>query len=88
MPVKIRYFAWVREKTGKAEEVLDLPADIETVADLVAWLKGLGPEYAEAFARADVIRAAIDQAARQADRQRSRRARDRLLSAGDGRLSP
>jgi molybdopterin synthase sulfur carrier subunit len=62
MPVKIRYFAWVREKTGKAEEVLDLPADVATVAELVAWLKGLGPEYAEAFARADVIRAAIDQA--------------------------
>jgi sulfur-carrier protein len=62
MPVKIRYFAWVREKIGKAEEVLDLPAGIETVADLVMWLKGLGPEYTEAFARADVVRAAIDQA--------------------------
>ena len=62
MSVKIRYFAWVREKTGKAEEVLDLPGDVTTVAELVAWLKGLGPEYAEAFARADVIRAAIDQA--------------------------
>ena len=62
MPVKIRYFAWVREKTGKAEEVLDLPAGVGTVAELVIWLKGLGPEYAEAFARADVIRAAIDQA--------------------------
>ncbi len=60
MPVKILYFAWVREKTGKAEEVLDLPGDVGTVADLVAWLKGLGPEYAEAFARADVIRAAIN----------------------------
>ena len=54
MPVKILYFAWVREKTGKAEEILDLPASVGTVAELVAWLKGLGPEYAE------VIRAAID----------------------------
>ena len=62
MPVKIRYFAWVREKTGKAEEVLDLPPDIETVADLMTWLKALGPEYAEAFARSDVVRAAVDQA--------------------------
>ena len=60
MAVKIRYFAWVREKTGKAEEVLDLPGNVRTVAELVTWLKGLGPEYAEAFARADVIRAAID----------------------------
>ena len=62
MPVKIRYFAWVREKTSKAEEVLDLPAGVGTVAELVQWLKSQGPEYAEAFARADVIRAAIDQA--------------------------
>jgi sulfur-carrier protein len=62
MSVKIRYFAWVREKTGRAEEVLDLPGNVRTVAELVTWLKGLGPEYAEAFARADVIRAAIDQA--------------------------
>ena len=62
MPLKIRYFAWVREKTGKAEEVLDLPGNVRTVAELVTWLKGLGPEYTEAFARADVIRVAIDQA--------------------------
>ncbi len=60
MPVKILYFAWVREKTGKAEEILDLPAGVGTVAELIAWLKDLGPEYAEAFARADVIRAAVD----------------------------
>ena len=60
-PVKILYFAWVREKTGKAEEVVELPAEVATVADLVDWLKGRGPEYAEAFARSNVIRAAIDQ---------------------------
>jgi sulfur-carrier protein len=60
MAVKILYFAWVREKTGKAEEIVDLPAGVSTVAELVTWLKGRGPEYAEAFARAEVIRAAID----------------------------
>jgi sulfur-carrier protein len=61
MSVKIRYFAWVREKTGKAEEVVDLPAGITTIADLVAWLMQRGPEYAEAFARPGVVRAAVDQ---------------------------
>ena len=60
MPVKILYFAWVREKTGKAEEILDLPANVTTVAELMVWLKGRGPEYGEAFAREDVIRAAVD----------------------------
>jgi len=61
MSVKILYFAWVREKTGKAEEILDLPAGVQTVADLVAWLKERGPEYAEAFARPGVVRTAVDQ---------------------------
>jgi molybdopterin synthase sulfur carrier subunit len=60
MSVKVLYFAWVREKTGKAEEVLDLPANVQTVADLVGWLKQRGPEYAEAFARPGVVRAALD----------------------------
>jgi len=60
MTVKLLYFAWVREKIGKAEEILDLPAGVATVAELVAWLKGRGPEYAEAFARPGVVRAAID----------------------------
>jgi len=60
MTVKLLYFAWVREKIGKAEEIVDLPAGVATVADLVAWLKEQGPEYAEAFARPGVVRAAID----------------------------
>jgi sulfur-carrier protein len=60
MRVKLLYFAWVREKTGKAEENVDLPAGVDTVAELVAWLKQRGPEYAEAFRRDEVIRAAID----------------------------
>ncbi|MBO0764079.1 MAG: molybdopterin converting factor subunit 1 [Hyphomicrobiaceae bacterium] len=58
--MKLLYFAWVREKVGKAEEILDLPVDLTTVADLLAWLKGRGPEYAEAFGRPGVVRAAID----------------------------
>jgi sulfur-carrier protein len=60
MQVKLLYFAWVREKTGKAEEQIDLPAGVTTVGELMDWLKGRGPEYAEAFRRAEVIRAAID----------------------------
>ena len=61
MSVNILYFAWVREKIGKARESVDLPSGIETVADLVAWLTKRGPEYAEAFARPSVVRAAVDQ---------------------------
>lgn len=60
MRVKLLYFAWVREKTGKAEEEVDLPAEVATIAELIEWLKRRGPEYAEAFQRSEVIRAAID----------------------------
>jgi molybdopterin synthase sulfur carrier subunit len=60
MTVKLVYFAWVRERVGKAGETVDLPADVSTIADLVAWLRGRGPEYETAFARPEVVRAAID----------------------------
>jgi molybdopterin synthase sulfur carrier subunit len=60
MSVKILYFAWVREKVGRPEEIVDLPAGVATVAGLVAWLRTRGPEYAEAFAQAGVVRAAVD----------------------------
>jgi molybdopterin synthase sulfur carrier subunit len=60
MSVKLLYFAWVREKIGRSEEIVDLPGGIDTVADLVVWLKQRGPEYAEAFARPGVVRAAVD----------------------------
>ena len=58
--MKILYFAWVRERVGKAEETLDLPSDVATVADLVDWLAGRGDEYAHAFADPKVVRAALD----------------------------
>ena len=60
--MKILYFAWVREKIGRAEEVRELPETVRTVAELIAWLKLQGPEYENAFAQAKVIRAAIDRA--------------------------
>lgn len=58
--MKILYFAWVREKIGRAEESRTLPADVKTVANLIAWLRTQGPEYEHAFAQAHVIRAALD----------------------------
>lgn len=61
MTVKIRYFAWVREKAGRAEEDVELPENAVTVADVIGWLKSRGPEYAAAFERAEIIRAAVNQ---------------------------
>lgn len=61
MPVKILYFAWLREKVGKGEEIVEFPADVGTIADVIAWLRARGPEYEAAFARSKVVRAAVDQ---------------------------
>ena len=61
MRVKIRYFAWVRERIGRVDEDVDVPAEITTIAELVGWLTTRGPEYQHAFEKGDVIRAAIDQ---------------------------
>lgn len=58
--MKLVYFAWLRERVGKPDEEIDLPADVATVADLIAWLKGRDERYEHAFENTDVIRAAID----------------------------
>jgi sulfur-carrier protein len=58
--LKLVYFAWVRERVGKADEEIVLPASVATIADLMNWLGGRGDEYAHAFENPKVIRAAID----------------------------
>jgi len=60
MTIKLVYFAWVRERIGKPEEEVSLPAGIATVADLVRWLKTRGEEYEYAFENEGVVRAAIN----------------------------
>jgi molybdopterin synthase sulfur carrier subunit len=60
MNVKLLYFAWVRERVGKGEEVVEPPAGVATVAELMTWLAGRGEEYAFAFENPKVIRAAIN----------------------------
>ena len=58
--MKALYFAWVRERIGKAEEEIVPPEDIKTVAELMAWLSGKGEKYAAAFAHIKTMRAALD----------------------------
>ncbi|MBW7947987.1 MAG: molybdopterin converting factor subunit 1 [Pseudorhodoplanes sp.] len=60
--MKLLYFACVRERVGKADEDIALPAEIRTVGELMDWLAGRGEEYAYAFENRKVIRAAIDRA--------------------------
>ncbi len=42
--MKIRYFAWLRERLGRGEEEVDLP--VSTVAELAVALESRHPELA------------------------------------------
>ena len=58
--MKLRYFAWVRERIGKPDEDVEIPPAVNTVGELAAWLATRGEEYAYAFENPKVVRAAID----------------------------
>lgn len=58
--MKLLYFAWVRERVGVGEEVIDLPSDITTAGALKAWLAARDEGYAYAFENPAVIRVALD----------------------------
>jgi molybdopterin synthase sulfur carrier subunit len=59
--MKILYFAWLRERAGIAEEVVDPPPDVADVGQLVAWLVARGGGPAAALADLSRIRVAVDQ---------------------------
>jgi molybdopterin synthase sulfur carrier subunit len=58
--MRVKYFAWVRERIGVAEEQVEPPASVGTVGELIAWLSERSESYAHAFEKPKVIRAAID----------------------------
>lgn len=59
--MKVLYFAWLRTKTGCAQEELSPPAHVSDVAALVEWLKQRSPGHAEALTDLSVVRAAVNQ---------------------------
>ncbi len=59
--MKILYFAWLKTKTGVAEEDVVLPDGISDVAGLIEWLKGRGDGFADALGDPSVVRVAVNQ---------------------------
>ncbi len=59
--MKILYFAWLRQRTGKGEEIVEPPAEVRDVAGLIDWLRTRGPVYQEAFRDVSALRVAVNQ---------------------------
>lgn len=61
MRVDILYFAWMREAVGVAQEVVDVPAEVATVADLAAWLCTQSAGHKAALEDSEKLRCAVNQ---------------------------
>lgn len=59
--LKLLYFALLRERMGRGEEQLALPAGVATVGQLGDWLRARDAKGAAAFAHPALIRAAVNQ---------------------------
>ena len=59
--VRVLYFARLRERLGRSEDVCVLPQDVLSVGALRAWLIARGEPWAQAFAEETRLRAAVDQ---------------------------
>lgn len=66
--MKLRYFAWLRDSVGCAEEEVALPADVRNVGMLLDWLAGRGERYEQAFEFIAVVMVFVNQ--HYADRSR------------------
>ena len=62
MKLTVRYFAALRERIGRSEEVVDAPNSLGSVGELRHWLAQRGEPWTAAFEQTRRIRAAVDQA--------------------------
>ncbi|WP_428489840.1 molybdopterin converting factor subunit 1 [Rhodopila sp.] len=60
-PLKICYFAWLREQIGSAQEDFAIPVGINTLGALIDHLSTRNATYARAFRNREAIRCAINQ---------------------------
>lgn len=61
MRVRILYFARLREAFGTSQETPELPPGVDTLGDLVDWLRARGGVWAEQLAQGRAYRMAVNQ---------------------------
>lgn len=67
MNIQLRFFASVREALGTSQEKLALPAEVQTVGDVRAFLCARGGAWAETLAEGRALRMAYNQQMTDAD---------------------
>ncbi len=58
--MRVRYFAWLRQRTGVAEEEIELPEGVRTVGDLARHLAERHPRFGEVLAAGGAVRFAVN----------------------------
>ena len=58
--MRVIYFAWLRERVGRAEEEITFPGEVTTIEDAIDHLASLDETYVHAFAERTAVRAALD----------------------------
>ena len=58
--MKIRYFAWLRERLNRGEEDVSPPPEVVTVGDLIQWLRDRDEAADLAIQKPNLIKAALD----------------------------
>ena len=58
--MKILYFAWLRERLNRGEEDVSPPAEVQTISDLIGWLRARDEAADLAMQKPEIIKAAID----------------------------
>lgn len=53
--MKLRYFAWLRDRVGRDSEDISLPSGIRNVGMLLDWLATRDERYRDAFEYIDVM---------------------------------
>lgn len=59
--LRVLYFAWLRERVGRSEELVTPPPDVVTVGALIGWLSARDAGHAAAFATPRAVRCAVNQ---------------------------
>jgi molybdopterin synthase sulfur carrier subunit len=69
MNIQLRFFASVREAVGTAQEAVTLPAGVQTVGDVRAYLRERGGAWSATLAEGRALRMAYNQEMTDAGKQ-------------------